>query len=218
MACEGLEKNTVGRKPSRSAETRRFTTKRIHVGPTIWPSRTTSCGTSRSTGGGNGKELEESVSQIEENHAKQSAEGAPLRRPPAPAYWLITKNTNGRIEVLTLNCKKTLPIFSHEEAAQMFLRLSGDVEDKGWRVTESGAGELVSMLYGLCAEVEEVALDPLPEMVAERIVGLVSLDRRCFIERMSTRRRALRHNCEEEGGRRSEVERIAAPYPAGRLA
>ena len=145
-------------------------------------------------GGGSGKELEETVSQ---NHTKQSAEGAPLRRPPAPAYWLIARNPNGRIEVLTLNCKETLPIFSHEEEAQMFLRLSRDAEDEGWRVTESRAGELVSMLYWLCAEVKEVALDPLPEMVAERIVELVSLDRRCFIERMMTRRRALRHDWEE---------------------
>jgi len=165
------------------------------------------------------------VTRIKENQTKRSAEREP-RRAPAPAYWLITKNTNGRIEVLTLNCEKTLPIFSHQEEAEMFLRFSREgvvEEEEGWRVTESGAGELVSVLYGLCAAVKEVALDPLPEMVAEMTVGLVSLDRRWFIERMTTRRRALRHDCEEEEGgrnrgRRSEVERIAAPYPAGRLA
>ncbi len=66
----------------------------------------------------------------------------------------------------------------------MFLRLRGEGED--WQARESGAGELVSMLYGPCADVKEVALDPLPEMVAERTVGLVSLLRERFIEAITT--------------------------------
>jgi hypothetical protein len=130
------------------------------------------------------------------------------------------------MEVLTLHCKKVLPVFSYKEEAQMFLRFSRDVVEEGWRVIESGAGELVSVLYGLCGEVEEVALDPLPEMVAERTVGLVSLDRGFFIERITTRRRALRHREEPGRGsspqegeqrRRGEVDWISTPYPAGRL-
>ena len=169
------------------------------------------------------------MTQIKENHTQSSAKERAPRSAPAPAYWLITKMVNGRMEVLTLHCKQTLPVFSHKEEAQMFLRFSRDVVEEGWRVTESGAGELVSVLYGLCGEVEEVALDPLPEMVAERTVGLVSLDRGCFIERITStrRRRALRHRDEpgrgtspQEGeqSRRSEVDWIATPYPAGRLA
>jgi len=170
------------------------------------------------------------MTRIKDNHTYQSGEERAPRRTPAPAYWLITKMMNGRMEVLTLHCKKTLPVFSHKEEAQMFLRFSRGVGE-GWRVAESGAGELVSVLFGLCREVEEVALDPLPEMVAEMTVGLVSLDRGYFIERITTtRRRALRHREEpgrgsssplqEESGRsrRSEVERIATPYPAGHLA
>ena len=133
------------------------------------------------------------------------------------------------MEVLTLHCKKTLPVFSHKEEAQMFLRFSRGVGE-GWRVAESGAGELVSVLFGLCREVEEVALDPLPEMVAEMTVGLVSLDRGCFIERITTatrRRRALRKREEpgrgssqeeSKGSRRTEVERVVRPYSARRLA
>jgi hypothetical protein len=73
-----------------------------------------------------------------------------------------------------------LPVFSHEEEAEMFLRLGGAGE--GWRVSESGTGELVSALYGPCAGVKEVALDPLPTIVAERTVGLMSLDRKRFVE------------------------------------
>lgn len=121
------------------------------------------------------------MTEIEAFQARRTAE-----RPSGPAYWLITKNAFGRIEVLTLDCRQTLPVFSHAEEAEMFLRLGG--MDDGWRVSESGVGELVSVLYGLCADVEEVALDPLPEMVAERIVGLVSQARECFIERILARR------------------------------
>jgi hypothetical protein len=121
------------------------------------------------------------VTEIEAFQARRTAE-----RPSGPAYWLITKNAFGRIEVLTLDCRQTLPVFSHEEEAEMFLRLRG--MDDGWRVSESRVGELVSVLYGPCAGVEEVALDPLPEMVAERIVGLVSQARECFLERVLARR------------------------------
>lgn len=171
------------------------------------------------------------MTQIKDNHTQQSAKEGAASAPAS--LWLITKRVNGRMEVLTLHCEKTLPVFSHKEEAQMFLRFSRDVAEEGWRVTESGAGELVSVLYGLCRKVEEVALDPLPEMVAERTVGLVSLDRGCFIERITTtRRRALRHHEgpgrgssspplqeeESERSQRSEVERIVSPYPAGRLA
>lgn len=133
-----------------------------------------------------------------------------LRRPQGSVYWLIARNGNAGIEVLVLdrNSQKTLPVFSFEEEAEMFLRFGNVGGD--WRIRESGGGELISVLYGLCAVVREVALDPLPEMVAERFVGLVSLDRDRFIERIMNRsgqleirdsgRGSLR---EAEGSRRS---------------
>lgn len=106
------------------------------------------------------------MTRIETNRTEQTAQ-----RAPHPAYWLVAKNAYGWIEVLTLdpNGEEMLPVFGHEEEAEMFLRL-GDVGD-GWRARESSVGELVSVLYGPCAGVKEVALDPLPEMVAERTVG-----------------------------------------------
>jgi hypothetical protein len=39
------------------------------------------------------------------------------------AYWLIARNGHGRIEVLTLEGKKILPVFSNENEAEMFLQL-----------------------------------------------------------------------------------------------
>ena len=121
---------------------------------------------------------------------------------------MIARIEHGRIEVLTLDGKKTLPVFSSEDEAQMFLRLEGVAD--GWQVSESRGGELVSMLFGLCAGVKEVALDPLPEMVADRTVGLVSLDRKRFIRSLLARRRF----CEpDRGSSPREVGRSREAYP-----
>jgi hypothetical protein len=131
----------------------------------------------------NRREQEDSVTQIEPKGMERAAERAPRRPLPGLAYWLIAKNENGRVRVLTLyRCgEEVLPVFGHEEEAEMFLQV-GCVVGDGWGVRESSAGELVSVLYGPCAEVKEVALDPLPEMVAGSTVGLVSLPRERFIE------------------------------------
>ena len=111
--------------------------------------------------------------------------------------------------MLTLDGKKTLAVFSSEDEAEMFLRLEGVAD--GWQVSESRGGELVSMLYGLCAGVKDVALDPLPEMVADdRTVGLVSLDRKRFIRRLLARKGF----CEpDQGSSPLEVERRSEAYP-----
>ena len=103
-------------------------------------------------------------------------------RPPGPAYWLITRNENGRIEVLTIHLgegEEALALFSFEEEAQMYLgfEASGD----GWRTRETRAGELVLVLFGLCAHVGCVTLDPLPQVVADETVGLLGLDRKSFV-------------------------------------
>ncbi len=109
-------------------------------------------------------------------------------------WWLIANTGNSRLEFLTTESGadggETLVVFGHEEEAEMFLRL-GQVGFDGWQARESTAGELVSALYGPCASVERVALDPLPEMVAERTVGLVSLSRERFVDLVLSRKRPL---------------------------
>lgn len=103
-------------------------------------------------------------------------------RPPGPAYWLITRNENGRIEVLTIHLgegEEALALFSFEEEAQMYLgfEASGD----GWRTRETRAGELVSVLLGCCAHVGRVTLDPLPQMITDETARLLTLDRKSFV-------------------------------------
>lgn len=111
-------------------------------------------------------------------------------RPPnlATSYWLIEKHDAGRTEVLTIHLEsggEALPVFSWVEEARMFLDLGG-FEEGGWAIRESTAGGLVSMLEeDLRAEVEFVALDPMPEMATPMfgtMISLVTLDWQSFID------------------------------------
>jgi hypothetical protein len=98
------------------------------------------------------------------------------------SLWLISNHENGRTEVFTIHTgtgRETLPIFSHEEEAETFLWLGSP--GAGWRARATTAGELVSLLYGPCAEVGKVALDPLPLFGDEAMGGLVSLLREDFV-------------------------------------
>ena len=94
---------------------------------------------------------------------------------------MIVGQRTDETEVFTVDSnKEVLPVFSFKEEAEMFLQLG--VRETGWQVRESTCGELTSILYSPCKDVRRVALDPLPEMVAERTVGFVSLTREAFIE------------------------------------
>src|SRR5215207_10724600 len=107
------------------------------------------------------------------NRAKGTAEQAPRRAPgrapgraagraagraPGSTYWLIARNENSRLEVLATGLADTeeaMPVFSHEEEAELFLglwevgvgRLAGQGEQcRGtrlialWALRERGAG------------------------------------------------------------------------------
>jgi hypothetical protein len=94
----------------------------------------------------------------------------------------------GRLELLCVRAglSKVLPVFSFEEEAEMFLHLGG-YDDSVWRTRESCAGELVSVLCGPCADVEGVALDPLPEMLEDGTIELVEVGRRRFVGQLLER-------------------------------
>jgi hypothetical protein len=95
---------------------------------------------------------------------------------------MLAKADNLGADVLLADCdgEQALPVFSGEGEAEMFVWLGGVVGDD-WRVRETSAGELVSILYGPCAGVGMVALDPSPEMVGINAVSLVSVTRQRFL-------------------------------------
>ena len=110
----------------------------------------------------------------------RATRGSPVRH-PASKWWMLAKDDDLGAEVLLADCsgEQALPTFSCKGEAEMFVWLGGAFEE-GWRVRETSAGELVSILYGPCAGVGMVALDPSPGMTAETI-RLVSLSRERFV-------------------------------------
>lgn len=109
----------------------------------------------------------------------------PSGRPPYSTWWLLAKNGNAGTEVFTVNRggERTLPVFSGEGEAEMFLWLRGAFED-GWHARETSSGELVSLLSGPCAGVGSVALDPSLEIAEAEPLELASMDRKRFIGRV----------------------------------
>jgi hypothetical protein len=100
------------------------------------------------------------------------------------SFWLIGTRAHGRMEVLTIDAggEMVLPIFSFQEEGELFLRLVAT--GANWWPRETTTGELVSLLLGLCARVDKVALDPLPGLWEKEIVGLVSTGRRNFVRHL----------------------------------
>jgi hypothetical protein len=102
------------------------------------------------------------------------------RRCPTSTFWLVVRHEDRQMEVLMVACsgEQALPVFSGE--AEMFVWLEGAFE-QDWRAREASSGELVSILFGPCAGVGRVALDPSPEMVGINAVSLVSVTRERFL-------------------------------------
>jgi hypothetical protein len=97
------------------------------------------------------------------------------------SFWLIVTRSHGRMEVLTIDAggETVLPVFSFQKEGEFFLSLEAAEAD--WRLRETTTGELVSLLLGLCAWVDKVALDPLPGLEERGIVELVRTGRRHFV-------------------------------------
>jgi hypothetical protein len=133
--------------------------------------------------GGGRKEQDLQIERTPKQEATKPRSG-----PPPPRRWMVARAGEGRLEPLCVRAglSHVLPVFSFEEEAEMFLHLGG-YEDSGWRARESCAGELVSVLLGPCIDVEGVALDPLPEMLEEGMIGLVEVGRRRFMGQLLER-------------------------------
>lgn len=104
-----------------------------------------------------------------------------MRKTYSRQFWVIVKYRTGGMEVLRITLtsgEEALPVFSFEDEAGMFLAL-GALRD-GWRVRDTTAGELTSLLFG--AGVGRVVLDPLPGPFVQALMDLASIGRRAFME------------------------------------
>lgn len=108
--------------------------------------------------------------------------------PTSPqAYWLLARGEAGRTKMLTVDLDGlggALAVFGFEEEAEMFSLWTSGEE---WRLEKTTAEELAGMLLGPYSAVRFVALDPLPELVSWGMVGLVSLRRERFVDRLLER-------------------------------
>jgi hypothetical protein len=88
---------------------------------------------------------------------------------PVLPYYVIARYGAKGLELLHIpleSGEETLPVFTSEVAARDLL-LASTLEQR-WYVRESYAGELVSLLLGLCAGIEWVLVNPfLGEQAAE---------------------------------------------------
>ncbi len=103
-------------------------------------------------------------------------------RAPRRPLWLIKNQDDARTGVLAFgpeSDEEALPVFSFEEEAETFLRLG--VPETGWRARKTTASELTSLLYGPCAGVKKVALDPLPVADGEIAFNLLCWSREDFL-------------------------------------
>jgi len=109
--------------------------------------------------------------------------GGAARRAGTQRYWVIAKDGLGQPDLLMVDLDGAggaLPVFSFEEEAEMFLWLQSTEDER--EVKETTPGQLVSILYGPCADVGRVMLDPLPEIGASMQFSLLGMDRHDFVE------------------------------------
>jgi len=100
---------------------------------------------------------------------------------PRSSWWLVARNGDGASEVFTLDGGGTLPVFSGEGEAELFLWLR-EAREHGWGVHESSAEELALVLSGPRSGVGLVALDPSAEMFDGRVSQPSGLSREGFLE------------------------------------
>lgn len=107
-----------------------------------------------------------------------------------PRFSLLVAEEDGR--VLTVGDDAAPAVFSGAGEAELFLHLA--VGRGGWRVRQTSCRELTSLLCGpSCAFAKRVALDPSPEMFADKfLIDLVSVDKARFLQRLAEPHRRLK--------------------------
>ena len=97
-------------------------------------------------------------------------------------YRLIVNNEKARMDVLTIRLstgREGLPVFSQEEEAEEVICRGS--RGAGWRVRDTSARELVSVLLGPCSGVGWVALDPWPGIHDGMVIDLIGVGRWDFV-------------------------------------
>lgn len=127
---------------------------------------------------------------------------------PYATWWLLAEEGDPGTNLLTLSSAggRLLPVFSHEEEAQVFLWLGAMLGGR-WRARKTPARELASLLRGPYSHLDGVALDPLPGMTEAGTLDLVKVDRERFVGLIASGAN-IRHG---PPSKRSRIPRTAGP-------
>ena len=101
----------------------------------------------------------------------------------AHAFWVVLEVVawGSPLTVLSPEGKEAIALFSGEEEAKMFCRFLGG-EGTNTTVKRTTAGGVLSLLYCPWTP-KQVALDPIPGTLGERLVGLLTIERARFARR-----------------------------------
>lgn len=91
------------------------------------------------------------------------------KTPRRPRYWTIARQSDSHADAITIDPDgqgEALVVFGFREEAELFLAIEETGDDL--QIRETTAGELISVLYGPCADVDRVVIDPLPRRIAGR--------------------------------------------------
>ena len=119
--------------------------------------------------------------------------------PESKAFWVISKVESRRLKILTADLtggRLALPLFSFAQKAEAYL----GPERGSWRIRETAAGELVSVLFGPCAGVGWVLLDPPPRLDVRLLPDLGGVESEAFVERLLGSARTQNRSLPETGG------------------
>jgi hypothetical protein len=80
--------------------------------------------------------------------------------------------------------KEAIALFSGEEEARMFCHFR---QERGTsaNIRQTTVGEALSLMYCPWCAAKHVALDPFPEVLGKRLLGLLTLDRENFARRFA---------------------------------
>jgi hypothetical protein len=100
-------------------------------------------------------------------------------------FWIMLEGSPRALPltVFLSDGKEALALFSGEEEARMFCHLCEEGASVNLRQTT--AGEVISLLYCPWCAAKHVALDPFPEILGSRLLGLLTLDRADFARRFA---------------------------------
>ena len=100
-------------------------------------------------------------------------------------FWIMLEGSPRALPltVFLSDGKEALALFSGEEEARMFCHFCEEGASANLRQTT--AGEVISLLYCPWCAAKHVALDPFPEILGSRLLGLLTLDRADFARRFA---------------------------------